>query len=41
MRVLRSYGGFFEFLLDRTTEATKDAREWKFAVLDAVLASTF
>ncbi|CAI5738706.1 unnamed protein product [Hyaloperonospora brassicae] len=41
MRVLRSYGGFFEFLLDRTTEATKDAREWKFAVLDAVLASPF
>uniref|UniRef100_A0AAV1UJ52 26S proteasome non-ATPase regulatory subunit 5 n=1 Tax=Peronospora matthiolae TaxID=2874970 RepID=A0AAV1UJ52_9STRA len=41
MRVLLSYGGFFEFLLDRTTEATKDTREWKFAVLDAVLASPF
>lgn len=41
IRVLLSYGGFFEFLLDRTTEPTKTAREWKFAVLDAVLASPF
>ena len=41
IRVLLSYGGFFEFLLDRTTEPTKETREWKFAVLDAVLASPF
>ncbi|GLD93228.1 hypothetical protein PINS_up001820 [Pythium insidiosum] len=41
MRALRSYGGFFEFLLDRTTEPTKETREWKFAVVDAVLASPF
>ncbi|GMF14969.1 unnamed protein product [Phytophthora lilii] len=41
MRTLLSYGGFFEFLMDRTTELTKETREWKFAVLDAVLASPF
>ncbi|CAH0519177.1 unnamed protein product [Peronospora belbahrii] len=41
IRVLLSYGGFFEFLLDRTTEPTKETREWKFAVLDAVLTSPF
>ncbi|CAI5732922.1 unnamed protein product [Peronospora destructor] len=41
IRVLLSYGGFFEFLLDRTTEPTKETRVWKFAVLDAVLASPF
>ncbi|KAG7402364.1 hypothetical protein PHYBOEH_000072 [Phytophthora boehmeriae] len=41
MRTLLSYGGFFEFLMDRTTEPTKETREWKFAVLDAVLASPF
>lgn len=41
MRALLSYGGFFEFLLDRTTEPTKETREWKFAVLDAVVASPF
>lgn len=41
MRALLSYGGFFEFLMDRTTEPTKETREWKFAVLDAVLASPF
>ncbi|KAL4160057.1 hypothetical protein PRNP1_000628 [Phytophthora ramorum] len=41
MRALQSYGGFFEFLMDRTTEPTKETREWKFAVLDAVLASPF
>ncbi|KAL3668051.1 hypothetical protein V7S43_006919 [Phytophthora oleae] len=41
MQALQSYGGFFEFLLDRTTEPTKESREWKFAVLDAVLASPF
>eukprot|EP00644_Phytophthora_capsici_P004264 jgi/Phyca11/506033/fgenesh2_kg.PHYCAscaffold_17_\ len=41
LKALQSYGGFFEFLLDRTTEPTKETREWKFAVLDAVLASPF
>jgi 26S proteasome non-ATPase regulatory subunit 5 len=41
MRALLSYGGFFEFLLDRSTEPTKETREWKFAILDAVLASPF
>ncbi|RLN91507.1 hypothetical protein BBJ28_00019919 [Nothophytophthora sp. Chile5] len=41
MRALLSYGGFFEFLMDRSTEPTKETREWKFAVLDAVLASPF
>ncbi|OWZ24637.1 hypothetical protein PHMEG_000243 [Phytophthora megakarya] len=41
LRALLSYGGFFEFLMDRTTEPTKETREWKFAVLDAVLASPF
>lgn len=41
IRALLSYGGFFEFLMDRTTEPTKETREWKFAVLDAVLASPF
>ncbi|TMW63146.1 hypothetical protein Poli38472_002087 [Pythium oligandrum] len=41
LRALLSYGGFFEFLLDRTTEPTKETREWKFAVVDAVLASPF
>ncbi|KAF4042142.1 Proteasome non-ATPase 26S subunit [Phytophthora infestans] len=41
MRALLSYGGFFEFLMDRTTEPTKETREWKFAVLDAALASPF
>ncbi|TDH70887.1 hypothetical protein CCR75_004994 [Bremia lactucae] len=41
MRALLSYGGFFEFIMDRNTEPTKETREWKFAVLDAVLASPF
>jgi 26S proteasome non-ATPase regulatory subunit 5 len=41
IRALLSYGGFFEFLMDRSTEPTKETREWKFAVLDAVLASPF
>ncbi|KAF1324598.1 Heat repeat domain containing protein, partial [Globisporangium splendens] len=41
MRALLSYGGFFEFLMDRSTEPTKEAREWKFAVADAVMASPF
>ncbi|KAJ0408388.1 hypothetical protein P43SY_003114 [Pythium insidiosum] len=41
VRALRSYGGLFEFLLDRTTEPTKETREWKFAVVDAVLAWPF
>lgn len=41
IRALLSYGGFFEFLLDRTTEPTKETREWKFAILDAVMASPF
>lgn len=41
VRALLSYGGFFEFLLDRNTEPTKETREWKFAILDAVLASPF
>uniref|UniRef100_K3WJW2 26S proteasome non-ATPase regulatory subunit 5 n=1 Tax=Globisporangium ultimum (strain ATCC 200006 / CBS 805.95 / DAOM BR144) TaxID=431595 RepID=K3WJW2_GLOUD len=41
MRALLSYGGFFEFLMDRSTEPTKETREWKFAVADAVVASPF
>jgi hypothetical protein len=41
VRTLLSYGGFIEFLLDRSTEPTKETREWKFAVLDAILASRF
>lgn len=41
MRALLSYGGFFEFLVNRTTEPTKETREWKFAVADAVVASPF
>lgn len=41
MRALLSYGGFFEFLVDRTTEPTKETREWKFAVADAVVVSPF
>ncbi|DBA03453.1 TPA: hypothetical protein N0F65_002861 [Lagenidium giganteum] len=41
IRALMSYGGFFEFLLDRSTEPNKETREWKFAVVDATLASPF
>lgn len=41
MRALLSYGGFFEFLVDRTTEPTKETREWKFAIADAVMVSPF
>ncbi|KAL8024218.1 putative armadillo-like helical, 26S proteasome non-ATPase regulatory subunit 5 [Plasmopara halstedii] len=41
IHALHSYGGFFEFLMDRTTEPTKETREWKFSVLDAVLASPY
>ena len=41
MRTLLSYGGFCEFLLDRTTEPGKQTREWKFAVVDAVMGSRF
>lgn len=41
MRALLSYGGLFEFLMDRTTEPTKETREWKFAIADAVVASPF
>lgn len=41
VRVLLSYGGLVEFLMDRSTEPTKETREWKFAVADAVVASPF
>ncbi|TYZ65373.1 hypothetical protein PybrP1_012697 [[Pythium] brassicae (nom. inval.)] len=41
VRVLLSYGGLVEFLLDRATEPTKETREWKFAVADALVASPF
>lgn len=41
MRTLQSYGGLFEFLMDRTTEPTKETREWKFAIVDAIVASPF
>lgn len=41
LQALISYGGFFEYILDRNTEPTKECREWKFAVVDAILASPF
>lgn len=41
MRGFLSYGGFFEFLMDRTTEPTKETREWKFAVVDAIVSSPY
>jgi hypothetical protein len=41
VRALLSYGGFFEFLMDRTTEPTKQTREWKFSIADVFLASKF
>nr|CCA16303.1 conserved hypothetical protein [Albugo laibachii Nc14] len=41
IQTILSYGGFFEYILDRNTEPTKECREWKFAVADAILASPF
>ncbi|RLO04065.1 hypothetical protein DYB28_005915, partial [Aphanomyces astaci] len=38
---LHAYGGFIEYLVDRQTEPTKTTREWKFAIVDALLASKF
>ncbi|EQC25021.1 hypothetical protein SDRG_17098 [Saprolegnia diclina VS20] len=39
LQTLLAYGGFVEYLLDRSTEPTKTTREWKFALVDGILAS--
>ncbi|KAF0698475.1 Aste57867_10898 [Aphanomyces stellatus] len=41
IEALRAYGGFVEYLVDRSTEPTKTTREWKFAIVDALLASKY
>ncbi|RHZ34137.1 hypothetical protein DYB31_012644 [Aphanomyces astaci] len=41
LEALHAYGGFIEYLVDRQTEPTKTTREWKFAIVDALLASKF
>ncbi|OQR91875.1 hypothetical protein ACHHYP_04281 [Achlya hypogyna] len=41
VRTLLTYGGFVEYLLDRSTEPTKTTREWKFALVDGLLASSY
>lgn len=37
VQVLVNYPGFFEFILNRDTETTKVGREWKYAVLEAMM----
>lgn len=39
VKTLFAYGGFADFLLDQKTEATKEAKEWKFSVIDALVGS--
>ncbi|CAK4564946.1 unnamed protein product [Aphanomyces euteiches] len=41
VETLHGYGGLIEYLVDRTTEPSKSTREWKFAIVDALLASPF
>lgn len=38
---LFNFAGFLEFLLNRTTEGNKKMREWKFAVVDALMNSPY
>lgn len=39
LEILVEYAGFWEFLLDGSTEDSKKTKEWKFAVIDAIVAS--
>ncbi|OQR94619.1 hypothetical protein THRCLA_08137 [Thraustotheca clavata] len=41
LQVLLAYGGFIEFVVDRRTEPSKSTREWKFALADAICASSY
>lgn len=41
LQTLFRCAGFFEFLLNRSTERTKELKEWKFSILDAVVSSPY